>query len=83
MARRIHAIVTGRVQGVGYRAATAAEARRLGLAGWVANRPDGSVELESEGDNDSVAALVAWCERGPPAAQVAGVAVTVTMLFGA
>ena len=73
--RRIRAIVTGRVQGVSYRASTASEARRLGVVGWVRNRRDGSVELEAEGADDRIAALVAWCEHGPPAARVASVAV--------
>jgi acylphosphatase len=73
--RRIRLIVTGRVQGVAYRANTVAQARRLGLVGWVKNRDDGTVELEAEGRGEAVAALVAWCEKGPPAARVAGVAV--------
>ncbi len=68
--RRVRAIVSGRVQGVGYRASTVTEARRLGLVGWVKNRDDGHVELEAEGPDDKVAALLAWCEYGPPAAQV-------------
>lgn len=67
--------MTGRVQGVSYRAATADEAERLGLVGWVENRPDGSVELEAEGEAGAVAALLAWCAHGPPAARVANVAV--------
>jgi acylphosphatase len=71
--RRARAIVTGRVQGVSYRAATAAQAKRLGVVGWVRNRMDGSVELEVEGPDDRVAALLAWCEQGPPAARVARV----------
>lgn len=62
--------MTGRVQGVSYRAATASEARRLGVVGWVRNRADGSVELEVEGADDKVAALLSWCEHGPPAARV-------------
>jgi len=73
--RRARAIVTGRVQGVSYRAATASEARRIGVVGWVCNRDDGSVELEVEGDDDKVAALLAWCENGPPMARVTNVAV--------
>jgi len=68
--RRVRAIISGRVQGVGYRAATATEARRLGIFGWVSNRSDGGVELEAEGPDDKVAALLQWCEYGPPNAQV-------------
>ena len=70
MARRIRALVTGHVQGVCYRASTVACARGLGLVGWVRNLPDGSVELEAEGDDAPLAELVAWCEHGPPAARV-------------
>ncbi|MDB4953808.1 MAG: acylphosphatase [Myxococcales bacterium] len=73
--RRVRAIVTGRVQGVSYRASTASEATRLGIAGWVRNRSDGSVELEAEGPDEHIAALLRWCEYGPPAARVARVAV--------
>ena len=73
--RRARVIVTGRVQGVSYRAAAASEARRIGVVGWVRNRDDGSVELEVEGDDDKVAALLAWCENGPPMARVTNVAV--------
>ncbi len=73
--RRIRAIVSGRVQGVSYRASTAHEARRLGLVGWVKNLPDGRVELEAEGPTDAVDRLLAWCQHGPPAAMVTNVAV--------
>ncbi len=73
--RRIHAIVSGRVQGVSYRASTASEARRLGVVGWVRNRSDGTVELEAEGPEDKIAALIAWCHDGPPSANVTSVAV--------
>ncbi len=68
--RRVRAIVSGRVQGVSYRASTVDEARRLGLVGWVKNRVDGTVELEAEGAPDNVAALLAWCKDGPPSARV-------------
>ena len=72
-ARRVHARIGGRVQGVGYRAATAREAARLGLVGWVANQSDGSVALEAQGPAAAVAMLLAWCRRGPALAAVAAV----------
>jgi len=68
--------ITGRVQGVAFRASTVATARALGVGGWVANRADGSVEVEVEGDEAAVAALVRWCQHGPPAARVDHVEVT-------
>jgi acylphosphatase len=73
---RAHLVVSGLVQGVAFRAATADEARRLGLRGWVRNLPDGRVEVEAEGERARVEALVRWCARGPPAARVDGVAAT-------
>jgi acylphosphatase len=73
---RVHLVVSGRVQGVAFRASTADTARRLGLRGWVRNRPDGRVEAEAEGDRAQVEALVAWCRRGPPAARVLDLEVT-------
>ena len=73
--RRVRVIVTGRVQGVAFRASTVDEAYGHGLTGWVRNRTDGSVELEAQGDEARVQALIAWCAHGPPAARVANVAV--------
>ena len=66
--KRLH--ITGRVQGVAFRASTVATAWELGLSGWVANRADGSVEAVAEGDDAAVTALVRWCHHGPPAARV-------------
>lgn len=66
-------IITGRVQGVYYRASMLQEAEKLGLAGWVMNRSDGSVEAVAEGSKSNLAALIAWCHQGPPGARVAGV----------
>jgi acylphosphatase len=80
--RRIRAIITGRVQGVSYRASTAHEARTLGITGWVKNRDDGGVELEAEGPGEQIAALLDWCEQGPPAAKVTNVAVTELAVSG-
>jgi acylphosphatase len=71
----VRAVVRGRVQGVSFRATTAERARELGASGWVKNRDDGAVELEAEGPSAVVAALLAWCERGPPAARVEAVEV--------
>ncbi|HSP18096.1 MAG TPA: acylphosphatase [Myxococcaceae bacterium] len=69
-------MVVGRVQGVGFRARAIAEATRLGLSGWVRNRMDGTVEARAEGAPDGVEAFVAWCRRGPPAAEVQDVQVS-------
>jgi acylphosphatase len=68
-----HLVITGLVQGVGYRYSLRREALRLGLAGWVRNRLDGSVEAMIEGPPDAMTALVDWAHRGPPSARVAGV----------
>ena len=70
---RVRATVSGRVQGVGYRAACAREAQRLGVAGWVRNLPDGRVELRAQGTRGRVEALIDWCRKGPPAARVTSV----------
>ncbi len=68
--KRIHARVTGLVQGVFFRASTRDTARALGLRGWVKNMPDGSVELEAEGPEDRINKLVAWLNQGPQYARV-------------
>ncbi len=65
--------IRGRVQGVGYRWWAAGEARWLGLAGWVRNRPDGSVELLAIGLPGDIERLVEACRSGPPAAKVTSV----------
>jgi acylphosphatase len=70
---RVRLRITGRVQGVYFRANAAAEARALGLAGWVRNLPDGRVEAEAEGPRGALTRFVVWCHHGPPAAQVDGV----------
>lgn len=68
---RRHVVVRGLVQGVGFRYSTAGEARRRGLTGSIANRPDGTVEAEIEGPDTAVERLVDWLRAGgPPGARV-------------
>ncbi|WP_136709221.1 acylphosphatase [Agromyces sp. H66] len=69
---RRRVIVHGEVQGVGFRYSARFEAARLGVAGWVRNRPDGTVEAEVEGDEASVTAMLEWLAGGPPGAVVRG-----------
>ena len=69
----MHVRVTGIVQGVGFRWFVRERARRLGLAGWVRNLPDGSVEVAAKGDDQQVALLRAELRRGPRGAAVENV----------
>jgi len=73
---RRRVIIRGVVQGVFFRATCAEEARARGVSGWVANRPDGSVEAVFEGDEAAVTALVEWSHSGPPYAVVSDVEVS-------
>ena len=68
--------ITGRVQGVGYRAWALQVASRLGLRGWVRNRTDGSVEVLVIGEDDAVARMVEACREGPFGARVSDVAIS-------
>jgi len=70
---RAHVFVSGKVQGVFYRATTRDRARDAGVDGWVRNLDDGRVEAVFEGDPDAVEALVEWCHTGSPRAAVDGV----------
>jgi acylphosphatase len=70
---RIELRIAGRVQGVGFRWATHKEASRLGLAGWVRNADDGTVEVVAEGSEDVIEHFISWCHSGPPGARVDGV----------
>jgi acylphosphatase len=73
--KAIRAIVSGRVQGVGYRYRTLEEAGRLSLSGWVRNLPSGQVEVLAQGPAVVVDHLVTWLEDGPRWASVSGVEV--------
>jgi acylphosphatase len=73
----VHVRITGRVQGVGYRAWTVDEARRRGLSGWVRNRADGDVEAVFSGPKADVDDMIAACRRGPSLARVSHVMVEV------
>ena len=73
---RRRVVVRGNVQGVGFRYYANAEAARLGVAGFVRNLDDGSVEVEAEGEREAVAKFVAWARNGPPSASVDSVEVS-------
>ena len=73
---RRRAVISGEVQGVNFRSATEQEATRAGLAGWVRNRDDGTVEAVLEGSADAVERVLEWCRSGPSSASVEGVEVS-------
>ena len=72
--QRVRLFVTGKVQGVFYRANTQQKAIELNITGWVRNLSDGSVEVLACGEAQQVANLVSWLHKGPPAASVTQVA---------
>jgi acylphosphatase len=74
--KRALVVVHGSVQGVFFRVETRDRARSLGLAGWVRNASDGTVEAAFEGDADRIESMVDWCRRGPTGARVDEVDVT-------
>lgn len=71
-----HLIITGTVQGIGYRESMRREAEQLGVNGWVRNRRDGTVEALIDGNPDAVRQLIAWAHNGPRGARISGVKVT-------
>lgn len=73
---RAHVLLKGQVQGVGFRYATAHEARRRRVNGWVRNLDSGAVEAVFEGPDAAVKAMLEWCEAGPPGAYVRDVRVS-------
>ncbi len=70
---RVHLVISGRVQGVWFRASTRRAAEEFGVCGWVRNLADGRVEAMAEGDRASLDQLVAWAWKGPAAARVEAV----------
>lgn len=73
---RLHAVISGRVQGVGFRYFTLRQALALGLTGWAKNLPNGCVEVEAEGDKSDLEKFLTVLEQGPIGSHVADVQVT-------
>jgi acylphosphatase len=76
MRQRVQIIVTGKVQGVFFRASTREKAKQLGIGGFARNQPDGRVEIIADGDQASLQQFIAWCHEGPPLSRVENVIVT-------
>lgn len=72
--QRVHIVVSGDVQGVGYRFNVIEVARDLGLTGWVKNNPDGRVEIVAEGSKEKLGNLISWAKKGPALARIDDVA---------
>jgi acylphosphatase len=70
MQKHVSIKVSGRVQGVFFRASTKTKAEELHIKGFVRNEPDGSVYIEAEGDETALKSFLDWCRCGPPRAQV-------------
>ena len=64
-------IISGKVQGVFYRASCQEVAQRLGLAGWARNLSTGQVEVLAQGEKEKIEKLIEWCKKGPPGAKIA------------
>lgn len=75
MKTNVHVIISGRVQGVWFRATTKQKAEQLGLKGWVRNTYDGCVEAVFEGEENLVKQMIDWCHRGSPLANIENVEV--------
>ena len=72
---QVNLIISGRVQGVFYRATCEKIAEGLGLNGWVRNLPSGQVEVLVQGEKEKIEKLISWCKKGPPSAKVSDVKV--------
>ena len=76
MGSRVNVIISGRVQGVWFRASTKEKADQLGINGWVRNTSDGNVEAVFEGDEETIQKMLDWCHQGPQYARVENVKIT-------
>ncbi len=76
MKTNFHVLISGRVQGVWFRASTKQKAEQLGLKGWVKNTDDGCVEAVFQGNENQIIEMINWCHKGPPLAKVNNVDVT-------
>ena len=81
MKEAIHIIVHGRVQGVWFRAGTKEKADQIGLLGWVKNRPEGTVEIHTEGEKLQLEEFIAWCRIGTPSADVTSLDIDEVMVL--
>jgi acylphosphatase len=70
---RVRVMISGRVQGVFFRAETREAAQRFGVSGWVRNTQDGRVEAVFEGNSRDIEEMIRWCRKGPPTARVENV----------
>ena len=75
MKSKVQVIISGRVQGVWFRANTKNKAEQLGITGWVRNTNDGKVEALFEGEDDNIKEMIEWCKHGPTMAKVTDVRV--------
>ncbi|MGB9761499.1 MAG: acylphosphatase [Caldimicrobium sp.] len=73
--KRVRVLISGKVQGVFFRAYTKEEADKLGVKGWVRNLPDGRVEALFEGEDEAVNEMIKWCHKGSPSSKVTKVEV--------
>jgi len=80
--KKVHVLVTGRVQGVFFRAETKSKADSLNLKGWVRNLPDGRVETVFEGEEERVDTMIEWCRQGPPFASVTDIEIIEELYTG-
>ena len=70
---QVHVVISGRVQGVWFRASTKEKAEKLGLTGWVMNTNDGKVEALFQGEEKILLEMLSWCHQGPPNSKVENV----------